>query len=99
MDNESILQLNDTIDDKFKKLLISQAKFVNGSIVFNVYKKDFCLVFDTSTQSFKNKQFYLHPELRDSEYVIYSGTIPKAPKIDFLVVTYNVINELMTKRA
>lgn len=62
MDNENIQQLNTTISDQYKRLKITEAKFINGKIVFNLLKKDFCLVYDTATQSFENKQSYLHPD-------------------------------------
>ena len=86
--------------DKFQQLKITQAKFIDGKLVMNLLKRDYCLVFDVQNQTFNNQQFYLHPELRDVDYNIYSGVIPAInPENDLLLLTHNFVNEIIGKRA
>jgi hypothetical protein len=46
MQNGFIKDYNANQQDKFSKLNFNQAKFIDGKILLNIFKRDFCLAFD-----------------------------------------------------
>lgn len=88
--------MNRTKNNQHDKILVEDAELINGVLIFQVKNRDFCLVYDTNTKSFQNKQFYLHPEVRGS-YKLYKGRMPNIDQ-DLLLVTHAFKNVLINQK-
>jgi len=94
--NHSLVDLNEQMNSKLK-LYIDEIALIGEYILMRVKAKEYCVVFNTKNSSFESRPYYLHSDIRDDRFNIYTGRLPGS-EVDTLMVSYTYFNDLLQKR-